>query len=70
MADILSKQYAKVFSEPMSPDAQAFNAQTNGIPDMVVTETNIVKAINKLSPSSAAGPDGFPAIILKQCKEA
>ena len=69
MADILSKQYAEVFSEPTSPDAQAFNTQTNEIPDMVVTETDIVKAINELSPSSAAGPDGFPAMFLKQCKE-
>ena len=29
MADILSKQYAKVFSEPISPDAQDFNAEAN-----------------------------------------
>ena len=29
MADILSKQYAQVFSEPISPDAQDFNAEAN-----------------------------------------
>ena len=29
MADILSKQYAKVFREPISPDAQDFNAEAN-----------------------------------------
>ena len=59
MADILSKQYAKVFSEPISPDAQTFNTQSIEIPDMVVTGNDIKKAIDELSPSSAAGPDGF-----------
>eukprot|EP00111_Clytia_hemisphaerica_P005295 TCONS_00015300-protein len=69
MADILSNQYAKVFSEPISPDDQAFNTQTTEISEMVVTENGIMKAIDELSPSLAAGPDGFPAIVLKQCKE-
>ena len=36
---------------------------------MIVTENDIVKAINELSPSSAAGPYGFAALLLKQCKE-
>ena len=61
--DILSKQYAKVFSEPISPDAQDFNAEANEITEMIVTESDIMKAINELSPSSAAGPDGFPALF-------
>ena len=39
------------------------------ITEMIVTENDIMKAINELSPSSAAGPDGFPALLLKQCKE-
>ena len=69
MADILSKQYAQVFSEPISPDAQDFNAEANEITETIVTENDIMKAINELSPSSAAGPDGFPALLLKQCKE-
>ena len=69
MADILSKQYAQVFSEPISPDAQDFNAEANEITETIVTENDIMKAINELSPSSAAGPDGFPALLLKHCKE-
>ena len=69
MADILSKQYAQVFSEPISPDAQDFNAEANEITETIVTENDIMKAINELSPSSAAGPDGFPALLLKKCKE-
>ena len=69
MADILSKQYAKVFSEPISPDDRAFDTLEIEIPEMVVSEDDIKKAIDELSPSSAAGPDGFPAILLKQCKE-
>ena len=39
------------------------------ITEMIVTENDIMKAINELSPSSAAAPDGFPALLLKQCKE-
>ncbi|MEM6738267.1 MAG: reverse transcriptase family protein, partial [Bacteroidota bacterium] len=70
MADILSKQYSKVFSQPMSPDAQTFDPGETKISEMVVTEEDIIKAINELSPSSAAGPDGFPAIFLKHSKEA
>ena len=45
------------------------NAEANEITETIVTENDIIKAINELSPSSAAGPDGFPALLLKQCKE-
>ena len=58
MADILSKQYANVFSEPISPDTQTFNAQVIEIPDMIVTENDIQKAIDELSPSGPAAEDG------------
>ena len=67
MADIPSKQYVKVFSEPISLDDQAFNIPAIKISEMVVTENDIKKVIDELSPSSAAGPEGFPAILLKQC---
>ena len=33
-------------------------------------EEDITSAINEISPTAAAGPDGFPAILLKNCKEA
>ena len=32
------------------------------------TEKDIIEAINELSQASAAGPDNFPAVLLKECK--
>ena len=55
-----------------------YNAQTSSpttiiettTSDIIFTETDIITAINELSTTSAAGPDNFPAIYLKQCKHA
>ena len=73
MAEILSKQYVKAFGVPKPTDTtESENDDTinvNNIPDLQITEDNLVKAINELSQSAAPGPDGFPAILLKQCKE-
>ena len=41
----------------------------NNIPELDITEGELIKAINDLSQTAASGPDGFPAIFLKQCKE-
>ena len=71
MADILADQYAKVFSKPKQPQPQPNQEKTNKvkIDEINITEDSIVKAINELSPSSSAGPDGFPAMLLKKCKD-
>uniref|UniRef100_A0A7M5UV05 Reverse transcriptase domain-containing protein n=1 Tax=Clytia hemisphaerica TaxID=252671 RepID=A0A7M5UV05_9CNID len=70
MADLLADQYAKVFSKPKQPQPQPNQDKTNiKIDEINITEDSIVKAINELSPSSSAGPDGFPAMFLKKCKD-
>ena len=72
MAEILSQQYVNVFSKPSEDQEANNNANTNSksIPPLQISEENITKAIDELSPTSAAGPDGFPAILLKNCKTA
>ena len=37
---------------------------------ITMNEEDFVAAIDELKPTSAAGPDGFPAILLKVCKYA
>ena len=73
IADMLSEQYNSVYSVPqdemVSPDI-LFGDQTIGpaLEDITFSTEDIVKAIDEISPTSAAGPDGFPAILLKACK--
>ena len=68
MADILSKQYSSVFSTP-NHDPPIIETQLPGINDIPLSETDIERMIDELDQTSAAGPDGFPAIFLKNCKK-
>ena len=73
MAEMLADQYSKVFSKPKEPLSTAediFDGEnpTQCLQDIDFTEDDIVKAIGEISPTAAAGPDRFPAILLKQCK--
>ena len=71
MAEILSKQYASVFSipkdgsvvEPTSP------GHGNKLNDIVFDQDDMQSAIDELKTTAAAGDDGFPAVLLKNCKE-
>ena len=76
MADILSDQYASVFSQPrfenrdateLFPDKPAENSSLNNI---YFTEEDLMDAIKEVSTNSASGPDEFPAMLLKQCSQA
>ena len=71
MAEILSQQYVSVFSKPTDNSTQSDNVESTvpNIPSLQMTEKDFISAIDELSPSAAAGPDGFPAILLKNCKE-
>eukprot|EP00794_Sanderia_malayensis_P011704 gene11704-12922_t len=69
MAELLSSQYKKVFSTPKPYANSTPKAQTN-ITELEFTSEDIKAAIDEIDNSSAAGPDGFPAIFLKKCKEA
>ena len=69
MAEILSEQYVKVFSKPTDTSSTAPPPNSSrSIPPIQITKEKFIKAIDELSPSAAAGPDGYPAILLKNCK--
>ena len=73
MAEILSSQYASVFSEPCPTSPYHAMVDDPNIPtisDLEVTENDIIAAIDELSNTSASGPDGLTAIFLKKCKHA
>ena len=46
------------------------NRKFRAIYNLHVTEVDIIKAIDKLDPNAAAGPDGIPALLFKKCKNA
>ena len=73
MANILSEQYSSVYStprsEPVSP-MDFFNTEdASKLIDIEFTEEDFIEAIDEIANNAAAGPDGFPAILLKKCKE-
>jgi len=69
MADILQNQYKSAFSTPLQNYRTFPSRCNNTLQDVDFDETDIVEAISTISPNSAPGPDGFPAILLKKCKE-
>ena len=72
MAYILQNQYKSAFS---TPDPNISNQQpTNLIPevsslDIEFSPSDIETVIDEIGLYSANGPDGFPAMVLKRCKE-
>ena len=76
MAEMLSQQYQSVFSQPKHPSTpphQLFPDEEESIStlqDFDLTPKDLEDAMGDLSSSSAAGPDGIPAILLKMCKKA
>ena len=74
MADILAEQYSSVFSEPREALQQPENIFSSDsidrphLSDITFDENDIVKAIDDISSTSAAGPDKYPALLLKNCK--
>ena len=72
MADIRSNQYWSVFSTPhpgpINLDEIFNSADNSNLLDFEFSPEDIIKSIDDISMNAAAGPDGFPAIFLKQCK--
>ena len=71
MADILQKQFISVFSDPSNPAIEApdFEPPFNYTLDNIIFNIqDLLKAIDEIKFNSAAGDDGFPAILLKSCK--
>ena len=74
MANILKEQYSAVFSKPVGEDIDPellFNIHNDPskLTDINFSPADIVWAIEEISPNSAPGPDGFPAIFLNKCKQ-
>ena len=72
MSNILQEQYQKAFSNPDSGDANQplpDNSQVPEFSDIVITEEDIITAINEISLYSAPGPDKIPAVLFKECKK-
>ncbi|CAL4152241.1 unnamed protein product, partial [Meganyctiphanes norvegica] len=74
MAEMLAEQYSSVYSTPGEPLPKAnelFSDDHTGnkwLHNITFDEEDIVEAIDQISSSAAAGPDRFPAILLKMCK--
>jgi len=73
MAELLSEQYSSVFSQPREPLVDPISLFTSDDPskliDIEITQADIIDAINEIAPNAAPGPDCFPALLLKQCKD-
>ena len=69
MANMLQNQYKSVFSKPLNDYRTYPERCGNTLNDIEFIERDIMEAISTMSQNSAAGPDGFPAILLKKCKE-
>ena len=69
-------QYESVFSIPdlnkVVKNNNSFfsdcGVSTKGLRNVQITDKDIEKAISTLSSTASAGPDGLPAIFLKNCK--
>ena len=71
ISEILSEQYSSVFSRPAYDSAEIYSlfmdedTIPNGLSDIDFGEEDLIKAMNEFPSNSAAGPDGFPAMMLK-----
>ena len=70
MANILQNQYKSVFTQPLPNYDLPQNDEptTQILEDFNLTIEEFTKEIESLSPSSAPGADGFPAILLLKTK--
>ena len=75
MAKMLSEQYISVYSTPKEqlPVAKYIFTDTphgnHWLHNISFDQDDIIEAIDEISPTAAAGPDRFPAILLKMCKQ-
>ena len=75
-AELLQKQYQKVFSDPKAANLSACLA-SEGLPqglrssfqDLIFSKDDIVAALKELDPYSACPEDDVPAKVLTACKE-
>ena len=80
MAENIGEQYETTWTEPIEPleDAEKMfpegdetdeSAEQETIRDIDFSINDIKDAMGELDETSASGPDQFPSIILKKCRE-
>ena len=75
MAKMLAEQYSSVYSTPKEPLPEVgeifSNIKNNShwLHNISFDEEDIIKAIEQIPSTAAAGPDRFPALLLKMCKK-
>ena len=73
MSNVFQDQFSSVFSDPNSAHVQppSFSPPTISQPmtdeDLNITDDDILNAIKEIKSDSAAGPDGIPVILRKNC---
>ena len=73
-ADLLNEHFHTVFSKQIPTKLSAlcshlsnhFSRQETDMPDISITENGVLKLLNKLDTSKAAGPDGIRPRIMKE----
>ena len=75
ICELLRQQYESVFSKPRKSTENQddpnkfFSKGKSKLADIAFTTDDIKSAIDELSVNAASGPDGLPAILLKNCKD-
>ena len=73
IADTLQNQFTSVFSNPanitVDPLDERRNQNESYLEDISFDLEDVIKAINEIISHSSPGDDGFPASLLKECKE-
>ncbi len=80
VSEILNEQFNSMFTTPLvhkqiTKPTEFFKTKnlpggTVAINHIDIEEIDVIAAIDKMDINSAAGPDGFPTILLKTCKKA
>ena len=70
IADMLQNQFKGVFSCPKEEFNVSFEQPKilYPLPDLEITKTNVIKAINKMKSSSSCPKNEIPARVFKECK--
>ena len=70
-ANLLQKQYIKVFSKPENakPENEYPDKCDSEISDVTITIEDVKEAIKEIPTNAAPGPDKLPAIVLKECAD-
>ena len=73
MADLLQEQFSSVFSDPNSSNVSdpVFPPPDISSPleleEFQISDEDIIKAVSSIPVDSASGPDGVPAVLLRNC---